>query len=253
MKDSFKEEYLDYNHPHESNDFWVRLNQTYESSPYTLETLSETLGVSEKTLSRFLSKKTHNDVIRLIYDFSYACGITPDTLFNRKVQITDKDLIGIKSIDRMLCDVYSDSSSTGIVSFKKYISKEYKLKHNGWGTKIKSKQNRVTRLLKFDENNEPYLTYQDEIKLNTEVATLNNHTKRLRLHTAFLVDQIIFVNYTIYETKMGEFANHTQPFQHIDHLTLERPINDYKENGRLIPKIKVRQWSEIKTPMNLTD
>tara|TARA_Y100001938_G_C8027924_1_gene399017 strand:+ start:414 stop:1175 length:762 start_codon:yes stop_codon:yes gene_type:complete len=250
LKENFKEEYLDFNHPHESNDFWVRLNQTYEASPYTLETLSETLGVSEKTLSRFLSKKTHNDVIRLIYDFSYACGVTPDALFNRKIQITDKDLIGIKSIDHMLCDVYSDASTTGIRSFKKYISKNYKLKHKSWKTKNNTKQNRVTSLLKIDEKGDPYLTYNDELELNAEVASANNHTKRLRLHSAFLVDEIIVVNYTIYETKMGEFINHTRTFQHIDHLTLDRPIKDYKQNGRLTPKIKVRQWSEIKTPLN---
>jgi len=215
--------------------------------------LSETLGVSEKTLSRFLSKKTHNDVIRLIYDFSYACGITPDTLFNRKIQITDKDLIGIKSIDRMLCDVYSDSSSTGIMSFKKYISKDYQLKHKNWLTINDTQQNRITNLLRYDDNGIPYLTYKDEVELNAEVAKTNNHRKRLRLHSAYLVDEIIVVNYTIYETKMGEFANQTQTFQHIDHLTLDRSIHDYKQNGRLTPKIKVRQWSEIKTPRNLLD
>ena len=37
-------------------------------------------------------------------------------------------------------------------------------------------------------------------------------------------------------------------FQHIDHLTLVRTLEEYSENSRLIPKIKTRQWSEIKMP-----
>ena len=153
----------------------------------------------------------------------------------------------------MLCDVYSDSSSTGIMSFKRYASKDYQLKHKSWMTINDTQQNRITNLLKYDDNGIPYLTYKDEVELNTEVAKTNNHRKRLRLHSAFLVDEVIAVNYTIYETKMGEFTNHTQTFQHIDHLTLERPIQDYKKNGRLVPKIKIRQWSEIKTPLNELD
>ena len=86
------------------------------------------------------------------------------------------------------------------------------------------------------------------------IEEINKHYKRLQLHDAYFAGEMIVVQYSIFETKQDEFTNNTtKTFHHIDHVTLERPLNEYKENGRLIPKIKTRQWSEIKLPESSFD
>ena len=246
---NYEQLFVDYNDPHESNEFWVRLNQIFANSSHTIKSLSESVGVSERTLSRFLSKKTYSDVIRLVYDVSYACGVTPDVLFNRQIHIPNQDVTGIKSIDRMLGDAYNDSSQTGIEGFAKYVGKEYRLHHERWKVSNDTNQDRVTKLLTYDADGLPTLTYANELELNKEVAEINKHHKRLQLHDAYFAGEMIVVQYSIFETKHDEFNNNTTKiFHHIDHLTLERPLKEYSENSRLIPKIKTRQWGEMKFP-----
>jgi len=82
----------------------------FSNSQHTLKSLYESTGVSERTRSRFISKKNYTDVIRLIYDVSYSCGVTPDILFNRSIYLPNQDLIGIRSIDRMLVEAYNNYS-----------------------------------------------------------------------------------------------------------------------------------------------
>jgi len=241
--------FVDYNDPHESNEFWIRINQAFANSSHTLKSLSDSIGVSERTLSRFLSKKTYGDVIRLIYDVSHSCGITPDVLFNRQIHIPNQDLTGIKSIDRMITEAYNDSSETGIEGFRKYVGKEYRLYHERWKIRNDTKHNRITRLLTPDPNGTPTLTYENELKLNKEVAEINKHHRRLQIHSAYFAGEMVVVQYSVFETKRDEFNNKTtKNFHHIDHLTLDRTLEEYSENSRLIPKIKTRQWSEIKMP-----
>ena len=246
---NYEQFFEDYYDPHESNEFWIRLNQAFANSSHTIKSLSESINVSERTISRFLSKKTYGDVIRLIYDVSYSCGVTPDVLFNRQIHIPNQDLTGIKSIDRMLTEAYNDSSETGIEGFGKYAGKAYRLYHERWKIRNVTKQDRITRLLTRDLNGVPNLTYEDELNLNKEVAEINKHHKRLQLHGAYFAGEMIVVQYSIFETKHDEFNNNTTKIlHHIDHLTLERSLKEYSENSRLIPKIKTRQWSEIKMP-----
>ena len=240
----------DYNDPHESNEFWIRLNQVFSNSQHTLKSLSESTGVSERTLSRFISKKTYSDVIRLIYDVSYACGITPDVLFNRQIHIPNQDVTGIKSIDRMLGEAYNDSSKTGIAGFAKYVGKEYRLHHERWKVRNDTKEDRITKLLVYDDDGLPTLTYEDELVLNKEVAEINKHQKRLQLHSAYKVGEMIVVHYSVFETRNDEFNKAVKVIPYIDHLTMERPLEEYSNNGRILPKIKMRQWSEFKMPSN---
>ena len=146
---NYEQLFVDYNDPHESNEFWVRLNQIFANSSHTIKSLSEFVGVSERTLSRFLSKKTYSDVIRLVYDVSYACGVTPDVLFNRQIHIPNQDFTGIKSIDRMLGEAYNDSSQTGIAGFAKYVGKEYRLHHERWKVNNDTNSRKYTYFCKF--------------------------------------------------------------------------------------------------------
>ena len=149
----------------------------------------------------------------------------------------------------MLTEAYNDSSETGVEGFGKYAGKEYRLYHERWKIRNDTKQDRITRLLTRDLNGTPTLTYEDELKLNKEVAEINKHHKRLQIHSAYFAGEMIVVQYSVFETKRHEFNhNTTKTFHHIDHLTLERPLKEYSENSRLIPKIKTRQWGEMKFP-----
>ena len=154
----------------------------------------------------------------------------------------------------MLTEAYNDSSETGTEGIGKYAGKEYRLYHERWKIRNDTKHNRITRLLTPDLNGTPTLTYENELKLNKEVAEINKHQRRLQIHSAYFAGEMVVVQYSGFETKRDEFNNKTTKiFHHIDHVTLERPLNEYKENGRLIPRIKTRQWSEITFPMDTSN
>ena len=61
---------------------------------------------------------------------------------------------------------------------------------------------------------------------------------------------MIVVQYSVFETKNDEFNKAFKVIHYTDHLTMERPLEKYISNGRVLPKIKMRQWSEFKMPSN---
>jgi len=87
--------------------------------------------------------------------------------------------------------------------------------------------------------------------LNKEVAKINKHHKRLQPHNAYKVGEMIVVQYSVFETRNDEFNKAVKVIQYIDHITMERPLEEYSDNGRILPKIKMRQWSELKMPLKV--
>jgi hypothetical protein len=234
----------DFKDPHESNEFWIRLQQIVENSNHTLDTLSEAIDVPRRTLGRFLSRQTHADVLRMVYDISNACGVKPALLFDKSKQIPHHDLTNIKSIDRMLMTAYNGGSVTGCDGFAKTCSDQYRLRHHRWRINNQTQHDRVTQLLKIDEEGYPSLSIVDEIALNNSVSETNKMSRQLYLHRAYIAGETIVVQYTMEERKTSPHSGKTVSEANVytDHVTLERPIADYVENGRLVPRIKIRQW-----------
>ena len=201
MNKKFKVTPEDFADPHNSNEFFVRMQQIVANSNHTLDSLAETINVPRRTLGRFLSHQTHTDVIRMIYDISAACGVDVKTLFDQTLQIPVQDLTGIKSIDRMLMRAYNGASVTGCDGFIKTAGENYRLRHHRWRLDNNTTHNRVTQLLEIDDDGWPSLSLENEIQLNTEASSINNVIKNLYLHRAYIVGETINVQYTVEEVK----------------------------------------------------
>tara|TARA_Y100001978_G_C23662355_1_gene419360 strand:+ start:769 stop:1008 length:240 start_codon:yes stop_codon:yes gene_type:complete len=79
----------------------------------------------------------------------------------------------------MLVEAYNNSSQTGIEGFAKYAEKKYRLHHERWKVRNDTKEDCITKLLVYDDDGLPTLTYEDEMLLNKEVAQINKYHKRL--------------------------------------------------------------------------
>tara|TARA_R100000388_G_scaffold78223_2_gene57036 strand:- start:812 stop:1591 length:780 start_codon:yes stop_codon:yes gene_type:complete len=243
--EKYQPNYIDYSDPHESNEFWIRLQQVFDNSNHSLESLAKQINIPKRTVERFLSKQTHGDVLKMIYDISFACGVDPKILFDRTESIPNMDLTGIKSIDRMLITAYSDVSETGVEGFRKVAARDYRLRHHRWRIDNDTKHDRVTQLLELDDEGYPSLTLAAEVKLNSEVAQRNGMVKQLFLHRAHFAGEVLVVHYTVEEQKPSAHTKRAvrDALGHTDYIWLEKPVADYKKNGRLVPKIRVRQWT----------
>jgi len=243
--DKYLPNYHDYTDPHESNEFWIRLQQVFDNSNHSLESLSKQINIPKRTVERFLSKQTHTDTIRMIYDISFACGVDPKLLFDRTESIPNMDLTGIKSIDRMLITAYSDTSETGVEGFRKVAASDYRLRHHRWRIDNDTKHDRITQLLEIDDEGYPSLPFEAEARLNAEVAERNGLIKQLYLHRAHFAGEVLVVYYTVEEHKPSAHNKSAvrDAIGHADYIWLEKPVRDYRENGRLVPKIRIRQWT----------
>jgi transcriptional regulator with XRE-family HTH domain len=242
--EKYQPNYIDYSDPHESNEFWIRLQQVFDNSNHSLESLAKQINCSKRTLERFLSKQTHGDVLKMIYDISFACGVDPKILFDRTESIPNMDLTGIKSIDRMLITAYSDVSETGVEGFRKVAARDYRLRHHRWRIDNDTKHDRIAQMLELDDEGYPSLPLDAEIKLNAEVAERNDFVKQLFLHRAHFAGEMLVVHYTVEERKRI-YSKRTirDALGHTDYVWLEKPLAEYKANGRLVPKIRIRQWT----------
>ncbi len=242
--EKYQPNYIDYTDPHESNEFWIRLQQVFDNSNHSLESLAKQINCSKRTLERFLSKQTHSEVLKMIYDISFACGVDPKILFDRTVSIPNMDLSGIKSIDRMLITAYSDVSETGVEGFRKVAARDYRLRHHRWRIDNDTKHDRIAQLLELDEEGYPSLSLDAEIKLNAEVAERNDFIKQLFLHRAHFAGEMLVVHYTVEERKRI-YSKRTirDALGHTDYVWLDRPVDDFRNNGRIVPKIRIRQWT----------
>lgn len=243
--EKYQPNYIDYSDPHESNEFWIRLQQVFDNSNHSLESLAKQINIPKRTVERFLSKQTHGDVLKMIYDISFACGVDPKLLFDRTESIPNIDLTGIKSIDRMLITAYNDISETGIEGFRKVAAKNYRLRHHRWRIDNDTKHDRITQLLEIDDEGYPSLPFEAEARLNAEVAERNGLIKQLFLHRAHFAGEMLVVHYTVEEQKRSAHNKTAvrDAMGHADYVWLERPVIEYRRNGRLIPKIKIRQWT----------
>ena len=237
--------YIDFEDPHESNEFWIRLQQVFDNSNHSLESLAKQINCSKRTLERFLSKQTHSEVLKMIYDISFACSVDPKILFDRTVSIPNMDLTGIKSIDRMLITAYSDVSETGVEGFRKVAARDYRLRHHRWRIDNDTKHDRVTQLLKLDGEGYPSLSLDAETTLNAEVAERNGLIKQLFLHRAHFAGEMLVVYYTVEEQKPSAHTKRAvrDALGHTDYVWLDRPVDDFRNNGRIVPKIRIRQWT----------
>ena len=181
----------------------------------------------------------------MIYDISFACGVDPKILFDRTESIPNMDLTGIKSIDRMLITAYSDISETGVEGFRKVAARDYRLRHHRWRIDNDTKHDRIAQLLELDDEGYPSLPLDAEIKLNAEVAERNDFVKQLFLHRAHFAGEVLVVHYTVEEQKRSSHSKLAirDALSHTDYVWLDRPVADYKKNGRLVPKIRIRQWT----------
>ena len=237
--------YVDYTDPHESNEFWIRLQQVFDNSNHSLESLARQINIPKRTVERFLSKQTHGDVLKMIYDISFACGVDPKILFDRTESIPYMDLTGIKSVDRMLITAYSDVSDTGVEGFLKVAARDYRLRHHRWRIDNDTKHDRITQLLELDDEGYPSMSIQAEIQCNKEVSQRNGMVKQLFLHRAHFAGEMLVVHYTVEEQKRSSHSKRAvrDALGHTDYVWLDRPVADYKKNGRLVPKIRIRQWT----------
>ena len=242
--EKYQPNYIDFKDPHESNEFWIRLQQVFDNSNHSLESLAKQINIPRRTLVRFLSKQTHGDVLKMIYDIAFACGVDPKILFDRTESIPNMDLTGIKSIDRMLITAYSDVSDTGVEGFRKVAARDYRLRHHRWRIDNDTKHDRIAQLLELDDEGYPSLSLDAEIKSNAEVAKRNDFIKQLFLHRAHFAGEVLVVHYTVEERKrIYNKRTIRDALGHTDYVWLERPVAEYKANGRLVPKIKIRQWT----------
>ena len=248
--------------PHTSEIFWKRLAAMYASSNHTHQSLADTCGVDRKTIQRFMSGGTYEEAIKLIFDISLACGQPPKILFDPDHVMPADKLIGIRSIDEMLRNSYNDLSPTGLDGMSSYVSDRYRVVNDKYGTvedeKIRErfsgvgKSHALTSPLWLDEEGteieiEPQrlgLTWKDEYALNLEASTNTDTTKQVVLKGASILQEMILVDYVIYEHHKDQPARDKQRAL-MDHLLLERPIGRYRANGRLRPKIVRRHWRQI--------
>ena len=150
----------------------------------------------------------------------------------------------------MLVDCYNNTSRSGVDGFARYIADNYRLRHDRWRKEAKRGTNsRITSLLFEDEDGCHGLPYADEVRLNNESVGTNRVIKRVQLHRAYIVCDLVNVTYSVAEIHESENYPTKAVLRHIDHLKLEQPIAYYIEHPRVRPKISIRQWSQVKEPV----
>ena len=223
---------------HQSSLFWIRLQKLYANSSHSHQSLAKAVGVDRKTIQRMLSGSTYRNVIALVYDIAQACGTTAEVLFDANRDLPVVSLTGIASIDRMLTTIHNCTTKAHIESYKEYISPKYLM--------FRGRDEEFTGA----ETKNPWrpregITYERERELNLAASGENNTERHSTLRKAYIAGEQVVV---IFDVDITSISNSSlkRTVRYIEHLELERALEDYERNGRLVPKIVRRHWAEIK-------
>ena len=223
---------------HQSSLFWIRLQKLYANSSHSHQSLASAVGVDRKTIQRMLAGSTYRNVIALIYDIARACGTTAEVLFDANRELPVVSLTGISSIDRMLTTIHNCTTRAHIESYNGYISAKYLM--------FRGRDEEFTG----GETKNPWrpregITYERELELNLAASEENNTERHSTLRKAYTAGEQVVVIFDVDIVSIDN-SNLMRTVRLIEHLELERPLEDYEQNGRLIPKIVKRHWAEIK-------
>lgn len=221
---------------HESSIFWQRLQKVYDSSNHSHQSLADQIGVNRKTVQRILAGETYRDMITVIYDIALACGVTPDLLFDSKRELPYTPLTGIASIDRMLMAIHNVESVGHIEPYAPYVHKDYLM--------FRGSDEEFTGASGTWRPREG-ITFEKELELNLMSANTNNTKRRSTLVKGYIAgEQVVAVNEVEVFSVLTGKVHQTARF--IEHLELERSLDEHVENPRLVPKIIRRHWAELK-------
>lgn len=223
---------------HQSSLFWIRLQKLYANSSHSHQSLANAVGVDRKTIQRMLAGSTYRNVIALIYDIAQACGTTAEVLFDANRDLPLVSLTGIASIDRMLTTIHNCITRAHTESYYGYISPKYQM--------FRGRDEEFTGA----ETKNPWrpregITYERELELNLAASKENNTERHSTLRKAYTAGEQVVVIFDVDIVSIDN-SNLMRTVRLIEHLELERPLEDYEKNGRLIPKIVKRHWAEIK-------
>ena len=239
-----------------------RLAAMIAAAGYTQQALADTIGVQRYRIHRLLSGDNIVIDASLTCAIAQACGQPPHVLYDHNIDLTNDELTGVASIDRMLRDAYNDTSPTGLDSLKKYAATDYRVLNARYHTAppdighllvdVEPAQHMglvgvsegVNRKLPAMQRG---LQKRDEKAINALAAEQTKTNKQFVLADAELIDEMVWVQYTVDE--YYETTRHSSSRRRlVDLLVLEHPIHKYRSNGRLKPRIRRRSWRLIKEP-----
>ena len=223
---------------HQSSLFWIRLQKLYANSSHSHQSLANAVGVDRKTIQRMLAGSTYRNVVALIYDIAQACGTTAEVLFDANRDLPVVSLTGIVSIDRMLSTIHNCTTRAHIESYRGYISPKYLM--------FRGRDEEFTGA----ETRSPWrpregITYERELELNLAASEENNTERYSTLRKAYTAGEQVVAMFDV-DIVSVDNSDLKRTVRCIEHLELERPLEDYEKNGRLVPKIVRRHWAEIK-------
>ena len=89
------------------------------------------------------------------------------------------------------------------------------------------------------------ITYERELELNLAASRQNETERHSTLCKAYTAGEQVVAIFDVDIVSINN-SNLKRTTRIIEHLELERPLEDYERNGRLLPKIVRRHWAEIK-------
>ena len=225
-----------------------RLAAMIAAAGYTQQALADTIGVQRYRIHRLLSGDNIVIDASLTCAIAQACGQPPHVLYDHNIDLTNDELTGVASIDRMLRDAYNDTSPTGLDSLKKYAATDYRVLNARYHTAPPDIGHLLVDVEPTPGRSQQVrrgLTLLDEIRLNQLAADHDNTYTQVVIADAALVDDMVWVQYTT-KTYYGTTRLASDIWSFVDLLVLDHPIEKYRSNARYKPKIRRRLWRALK-------
>jgi hypothetical protein len=245
-------------------DDWIRkrLAAMIDSAGLSYDQIATATNQPYSSIKRLIGGEAQTIDASLACAIAIACDRAPHELFDRGVTFR-QGRTGVASIDKMLVNVYNDTSDTGICTLQSWVTDDYRLLCSAYDEPTVSEEIApvlvdVDPIVAPDLDNlhqspkkpRKGMTLKDEVKLNEQAARDTGTRKSLTLVDVDVIDdELLWVQYNIDELYAGGRDTHIRR-QIVDLVTLEHTISRYRSNGRLKPRIRRRLWKELREGAN---
>lgn len=237
-----------------------RLNQMFDQSNQTYSSLAGATNVHRHTIQSIFA--TGRGDISLIIEIVGLMGHNPADLFDTNPGSLQQTLTGVRRIDVMLREIYSETYSTsgGGEALKPHIASDYYCIYAGYKTEVRKEYQKyfkpVPQVLdrtyisengdrtKLKQGDEIGLTYQAERMLNAQSAAATKSVFSKKLCDVSMCPVGLSVHYSIAERSQHDDKVVIRNMH--DSLLLEQPTGEYVKNKRIKPKIRRRIWRQIR-------
>ena len=238
-------------HQNKRMDLWLRkrLADMAEQAGMGYKALAVATGQPYSRIKRLIGGEASIIDATLACSIAVACGRSPHELFDATLRWSP-GRTGIRSVDAMVVAVYNHCSPTGLEAMADYVSNEYRVMCSGYDDGVNELERRLVDveplLANGSTNNRKGMTFADEYAHNERAARDTQTEKCYQLMDLDWIDDIVWVQYTL-EERTAATADRLVTRQLVDLLALEHPLDRYRSNGRLKPKITKRLWKQLAT------